>query len=816
MAFTFILFVCLCLLFWQMLFKGMTLFFRDTSMYFYPLMDFCKKSFFSGEIPLWNPLLYSGIPQLAILDPSLCYFAILFFIIFPFQIGLAINLIIHHMIAGLGMYFLGKKFGLSWEGRYICALSFTLSGYLISLSSNLYSLLFAASWIPFIFLVCYELIERLHVKKLVLLGCILGLQGLAGRPDISFYSIVLIVIFMLYRLFFIEKKIRVFLYMSLSLGLALLFQAIMFIPAIEFLKYSIRSAGISYNEVIQWSLNPLEIVSLISPRIFGDFFYGDWRLELLNKEAYPLILSFYMGVGTLIFILASLSKIKRREVFFWWTIISIFFVLALGDNTPLFGWFYKLFPGAKFLRYPVKAFLISVFGMSILSGYGIDSVFIKERRSKMLLVIMSGILCFGISLVVIMNLYSEKIDKFLVVNKYIGDIISQFSLSEEERTVLLTKTLEDAITGLKETLLLGAIFIIPLWGFHLNLLRKKYVNIVLLSAIAIDLVSAGTRIFWNAPSQILEFPIITGKYLSHKIGNDTQTRILNHMNFKMNLSTNFRPDLGSSIFKFILRDRELLFGNYSMVYGLHSATGYYAARLSGYENYWLILFDKGDSLDYVQSHAMWAIKYITWPGMSDSVRESMCRNYFEVDMMREDVELTILKAKIWQPRAHFKTRSLTYTDPNGIFASHTTGFNPLENVTLLKNKDYERVIKEIPKFSSEKVEIDSPKIVKETANTVTVKMKTNVTGYLVLADNWYPGWKAYDNGKRVPLLRANFLQKAVRVGPGEHTVKFIYDPWTFKVGAFVSFVTLAFILAFLLAPKKRDPYPDIRWGKRKC
>jgi hypothetical protein len=66
---------------------------------------------------------------------------------------------------------------------------------------------------------------------------------------------------------------------------------------------------------------------------------------------------------------------------------------------------------------------------------------------------------------------------------------------------------------------------------------------------------------------------------------------------------------------------------------------------------------------------------------------------------------------------------------------------------------------------------------------------------LVLSEVHYaPGWKAWLDGAPVPMLRANYVLRAVRVPPGTHTLRMFYDAPTFHYGALVSLGTYALVL----------------------
>jgi hypothetical protein len=64
---------------------------------------------------------------------------------------------------------------------------------------------------------------------------------------------------------------------------------------------------------------------------------------------------------------------------------------------------------------------------------------------------------------------------------------------------------------------------------------------------------------------------------------------------------------------------------------------------------------------------------------------------------------------------------------------------------------------------------------------------------LVLSDTFFPGWKAYVDGAEVPILRANYLFRAVVLPAGVHEVVFEYHPTSFRAGLTVSGVFMALL-----------------------
>jgi hypothetical protein len=73
-------------------------------------------------------------------------------------------------------------------------------------------------------------------------------------------------------------------------------------------------------------------------------------------------------------------------------------------------------------------------------------------------------------------------------------------------------------------------------------------------------------------------------------------------------------------------------------------------------------------------------------------------------------------------------------------------------------------------------------ITEETPCEVRVRVDMQTPGLLVLADQWYPGWKAYHNGVELPIVPANYALRGVRVPAGKGEVIFRYQPASFALG----------------------------------
>ena len=71
---------------------------------------------------------------------------------------------------------------------------------------------------------------------------------------------------------------------------------------------------------------------------------------------------------------------------------------------------------------------------------------------------------------------------------------------------------------------------------------------------------------------------------------------------------------------------------------------------------------------------------------------------------------------------------------------------------------------------------------------------------------WWPGWKVERNGARVEPIRVNGTFLGFAVPPGELDVHVWYDPWTFRVGAIVSALTIAALIVWGRKNAERGTY----------
>lgn len=87
-------------------------------------------------------------------------------------------------------------------------------------------------------------------------------------------------------------------------------------------------------------------------------------------------------------------------------------------------------------------------------------------------------------------------------------------------------------------------------------------------------------------------------------------------------------------------------------------------------------------------------------------------------------------------------------------------------------------------------------------NEVKVSMENTEPEYLFAAIPYSEGWKAYDRGESVKILKADAGFMALQMEPGEHDIRFVYHTPGFIAGLLISLASVVCFAAILFLQKK--------------
>lgn len=98
-------------------------------------------------------------------------------------------------------------------------------------------------------------------------------------------------------------------------------------------------------------------------------------------------------------------------------------------------------------------------------------------------------------------------------------------------------------------------------------------------------------------------------------------------------------------------------------------------------------------------------------------------------------------------------------------------------------------------------------LLSQVPNASTWSVTASSQALFVLGENFYPGWRAFVDGREAEVLRADSVMLAVIVPEGDHRVEFVFDPSSVKIGAGISVLSLMVLAALgfagLLTGRKR-------------
>jgi uncharacterized membrane protein YfhO len=170
------------------------------------------------------------------------------------------------------------------------------------------------------------------------------------------------------------------------------------------------------------------------------------------------------------------------------------------------------------------------------------------------------------------------------------------------------------------------------------------------------------------------------------------------------------------------------------------------------------------------------------------------------DLINTAEGVSIYENKNALPRAFVVTSTKVVLSPDEALAALADpSFDP-ETTAIIQKPEFKIVIlgPREPLSSAPRV-----KIIEDNRNRVVIETETAGEGYLVLSDNYYPGWRAYIDGVETSLYRANHTMRAVKLPAGSHVVSFNFEPLMLRISLYVSLAAAAIVALSLLIIKKR-------------
>jgi hypothetical protein len=769
----------------QVIFGAATFVGRDFGFFAYPVAHFQKECFWRGELPFWNPYNNCGVPFLAQWNTMPLYPPALLYLVLPLQWSLSCFSLLHLWFAGLGMFFLARRWtGSSFAGAFAGTV-FAFNGFTLNLlmwPSHIATF----SWMPWVVL-AVELAWRYGGKRIPLAACVGALQMLAGGPETICLTWLVVSALWLQELIK-TKTPRVAMFWRLPLVVLLVFclSAAQLLPFLDLVAHAQRQTG--YTD-LRWSMPLSGLANFFVPMAFGStategifFQHGQYWTS-----------SYYLGIATLwlaLLAIAGLPDLWRpirgeasirilgakalaahcefcgERIWLLAAFVVIALICALGENTPVYPLLRHIFPQLSFITYPIKFVMVVVFAVPLLAAYalkGLEARVPDLARSQ-------GVARAGAETDVSRELRSLAAQRLLALGVVLFGIIGGVLLWTQFRPAAADDThaaLVSGLTRLAFAVLTGAI----LFGLTRKWLSpfRRFLPLFLLVVVWLD-------VFTHEPDQ-----------------NPTAAPGIYQENLARNrLEMSPQPELGGSramlspaaaleLTRFAVRDAKYNFlakrigycADVNLLDAVPKVDGFFSLAPREFDNL---------------LSAIYNITNGNWPALE---------NFMGVSQYTSSTNVLG-----WQSRAGFLP--LISAGQRPVFLDETN------TVWALARGDFDGAITVIlPQSAKSAVAVSNQTTAKIMGpkfgtQTVDFEVETAAPTLTVIAQAYYHDWRAEVDGQAVPLLRANGAFQAVPVPAGAHRVRLFYEDRAFQIGAAVSLCMWVNCVVAFLAFERRD------------
>ncbi len=380
------------LFFHPVLFSDRTFFLRDIHRWFYPAKHFIAQFLQNGFIPYWCPNYFCGSPFLSDLQSGVFYPPSLIFAALPFPWSFNLYVCLHFFLAFLFFYGFATSLGLSTKTATLISVSFCYGSFVMA-SVNTLNNLSTAIWLPAVLWAFYEARMRNNRSAYGWVVLSLTLCLLGGEPQLFLLTVVLLGVFALAlppceQRFYWTFRIKGLGMVIVLVLAAALIAAAQLGPAFADYTLSVRTEGFTFEEAARFSLQPSMLKHLLLPLVFPPHFETDTAFLarfFSGSLGVPWLLTLYPGAIILPLAALSLFSRFRKRVLIWLLVFIISIALALGENAPLYRFFYQVLPA---FRFPEKFIFPANFSLLLMAAYGFEGLLSrleKRRRSANLL-----------------------------------------------------------------------------------------------------------------------------------------------------------------------------------------------------------------------------------------------------------------------------------------------------------------------------------------------------------------------------------------------------------------------------------------------
>ena len=752
--------------FWQILFTPnawMPAGGGDLVPFLYPNYHFAAQYLRQGIIPLWNPHLYSGIPFAA--DPQSGLFYPINLIVFLLTPELMVKTleslaVFHFWLAGFGMYLylqhspLARRLAIHPTAAMAGAIAFEFSDLFIFHFGNL-NMIAVAAWLPLVMLSFQKGVLEQRSGWAATSGALLAVATLAGHIQITLFILLALALYAFWQMFFRDgwqfittRKLlsvnffKPLQYLLLTLLITIGLSALWLIPTLEMSQHTLR-AGLSYGEAAAFSLNPAQLIGLLIPNYFG-------RDPALHWGPWDRVEAGYLGILPLLLAMVAVVLQKDGQTRFLAVLAMTGFLLALGRYSILHGWL-SLSPGFGQFRAPARYILLLDFALAGLAGVGLHRLMNPLSESEQ-------------------NVFSTTLKTLTWVLGGLTVISLPLAyyalLVMQDRNEEIFRRAQAAVSGVTTFAILVTTGLVLLHLARRNLLKGKALGIGAVVVIVLDLFSLGANVDlgYTDPTTGFDHPDAI-QYLQAEAG-------INRVEVTTDIWHMWQPDT-------------------ALLYNLYDTWGVYnPLTLADMTRYWQQVWPRSSG-----SYNFLGIKHIVASKAGAPADGDI------VPIYDADPAVNIYLNRNALPRPLFVTEAFFATDHEAAWqAIKSPDFDPSTTV-ILEASHPPTQLSNHPTIQPPNHPTTQPSnldiaLLRYDLHSVEIGLTSDVVGYLVLSDAYYPGWQATIDGQPAPLYRANYAFRAVPVTAGVHTVRMEFKPASWLIGLSLTGMTLLVLVGW--------------------
>jgi hypothetical protein len=600
----------------------------------------------------------------------------------------------------------------------------------------------------------------------------MAMQIVAGGSQITFYSSVLVLLYIAFFAFRLEKGQRrpFLLSCAASVCLALIISLPHLLAGAEFLLRSLRKE-ITYDFFTAYKFLPTLIPTVLFPHVYvsGGVYWGP---DNLVRTAGMLVSSLPVLLSVAVWV--RMRKVDAH-VRFWGLAAALFFALAL--HTPLQKLMYHV-PLFNLFRVAGRNVYLVDFSLSVLTALGLTHMMNERAHARRIATLFASLVLAVLGAVLVASLLRNQLVPYLERLHFVNPALVR----------------ESAVLNFRNpAIYVPSIFMVlyALWLLSSTLVRKKSLLYpLLLVVLAAEVASHRPHSPLGYDRASLTFSLRSLR-LYHHLSQDRPNRVAFYVEATRKAvehSAVWLPPNFPQILKISMLDgyMPIIDGNYHRLLDIYQG---------GVMKSWEKLIENNRIL------SMLNVKHLV-VHETDRERIRVLRRHGDrYRFLFSELGYSVFLNTGHLPRAYSVTELLQVRSSETVkdlFFDHD--IDPVRQAAV-ETEDFRKL--EHMKFSPADISLRSYE-----SNRVEMAVSSPGTSFVVLADQYYPGWRARVDGEETDIFRANGVVRGVVVPPGEHTLTFSYRPRKIYASLVVSGISV--LLCVLLVGRLSGQGPASR------